>query len=107
MRIASGSDVYGEAELGLMEALVGRLSADDGLYYASFNENRPWHALGHSGYEQSTEDFANVAGNGRMLRAMVTWRERDRDPNWDDRIRALVRGLDKIAVHKDGLCLLP
>ncbi len=107
MRTASGSDLYAEAEHGLMEALVGRLSADDGLYYASFSEDRPWHALGHRGYEQSTEDFANVAGNGRMLRAMVTWRERDGDSKWDNRIRELVRGLDKIAVHKKDYAYYP
>ena len=107
MRAACGSDLHLETEYGLMKMLVGRLSPDDGLYYASHSDNRPWHTQGHHGYEQSTEDMANVAGNGRMLRAMVTWRERDGDPAWDDRIRALVRGLDKIAIHKDDYAYYP
>ena len=107
MRTACGSDLHLETEHGLMTMLAGRLSQDDGLYYASHSDKRPWHTQGHHGYEQSTEDMANVAGNGRMLRAMVTWRERDGDPAWDERIRALVRGLDKIAIHKDDYAYYP
>ena len=107
MRTACGSDRYLEAEHRLMEVLVGRLSPEDGLYYASHSDKRPWHTLGHVGYEQSTEDLANVSANGRMLRAMVTWRERGGDSAWDDRIRALVGGLDQIAIHKDDYAYYP
>ena len=38
---------------------------------------------------------------------LVTWRERDGDSKWDNRIRALVRGLDKIAVHKKDYAYYP
>ena len=107
MRTMCGSDTHLQAESGLMETLEGRLSPDDGLYYALSGDRRPWHSVGHKGYADVKEDFANVAGNGRMLRALVTWRERDGDSRWDDRTRALVRGLDRIAIHKDDYAYYP
>ena len=102
MRAACGSDLHEEAERGLMTTLLSRLSDEDGLYYASYSDKRPWHSLGHEGYEQSTEDMSNVSGNARMLRAMVTWHERSGDEAWAERIRALVGGLDRIAIHVPG-----
>lgn len=107
MRTITGSKTHVEAEAGLMAALVRRLSAEDGLYYSVATLNRPWHALGHKGYAAVAEDFANVAGNGRMLRTMVTWYERDSDPAWAALIRALARGLDRIAIHVDGYAYYP
>ena len=107
MRTMSGTDTYLEAEQGLMAAALRRLSVEDGLYYSVAAPNRPWHSLGHPGYDDVAEDFAPVYGNGRMLRAMLVWYERDGDVEWEDRIRAMVRGLDRIAVHRDDYAYYP
>ena len=107
MRVMSGSNQHVDTENALMSSLVGRLSPDDGLYYNICKPERPWHAAGHVGYGNVREDYANVAGVGRMLRAMIAWRERDGDPAWDDRIRAMVRGLERIAVHSEGYAYFP
>ena len=108
MRLMSGTDTYVEAQRGMMAGILRDISPDDGLYYAVQRPDRPW--LGdvhHSGYEASGEDFANVAGNGRVLRAMVAWRELSGDPGWDDVCNALVRGLNKIAIHRDDYAFFP
>ncbi len=107
MRLMSGADQHIETEQALMSSLVSKISPDDGLYYAIYGPDRPWHSMGHRGYANVHEDYANVAGNGRMLRAMVAWRERDGDPAWDDRIRAMARGLERIAIHKDNYAYYP
>ena len=107
MRTMCGSDLHLEAEQGLMETLLKQLSLADGLYYSLYSENRPWHSLGHRGYPQSTEDFSVVHADGRMLRTMLIWRQRDGDPRWDDRLRALARGLHTIAIHKDDYAYYP
>ena len=107
MRVMSGSCQHVDAEHAMMSSLVSRLSSDDGLYYNIYKPERPWHSTGHPGYTQGTEDFANLSGNGRMLRSMITWRERDGDPAWDDRIRALARGLEDIAVHREKYAYYP
>ena len=107
MRTMTGTDTYREAEQGLMKTLVGRLSRDDGLYYSQARPDRPWHSIGHPGYENVSEDFAVVAGNGRMLRAMTNWYERSGDSGWEERIRSLVKGLDRIAVRHDDYAYYP
>ena len=107
MRVMSGSRQHVDSEHAMMASLVSRLSPDDGLYYSIYKPERPWHSAGHPGYPQGNEDFANLSGNGRMLRSMIVWRERDGDPAWDDRIRALSRGLEAIAVHRDDYAYFP
>ena len=107
MRTMTGTDTNRTAEEGLMGALVGRLSQDDGLYYGLAGEDRPWHSIGHPGYEHTAEDSANLAGNGRMLRAMIAWWERSGDSAWEQRIRGLARGLNTIAIHRDNYAYYP
>ena len=108
MRLMCGSDIHMDAEQGLMDGLIRDISPEDGLYYAVQRPDRPWLAdAHHEGYETATEDFANVAGNGRVLRAMVTWRELYGDSRWDSLCAGLVRGLDKIAIHGDDYAYFP
>ncbi len=107
MRAMCGSDLYLEREHKMMSAMVDWLSPDDGLYYSIYRPDRPWHSLGHQGYEQAPEDFANVGIQGRMLRAMLAWRERDPRPEWDDRIRGIVSGLEKVAIDRGGYAYYP
>lgn len=108
LRIMCGSDLYAEREVGLMRELAFAISSEDGLYYHLYR-NRPWHTSYHEDYYggPSTEDYANAAANGRMLRAMIAWRERDGNRIWDDRIRAMVAGLAKIAVDKGEYAYYP
>lgn len=107
MRTMCGSDVSLEGERGLAETLVSRLSPEDGLYYALACEKRPWHSIGHEGYDNIQEDFSNLAADGLMMRTLLTWRERDGDSRWDDSIARMAKGLNEIAIHKDDYAYYP
>lgn len=112
MRIMCGSDLYADREAGLMKELVAAISPDDGLYYNLYR-NRPWHTSYRHGFssvefrDSSTEDLAGVFANGRIIRAMVAWRDRDGEKVWDKRIRAMAKGLTKIAVDKGDYAYYP
>jgi hypothetical protein len=91
-----------------MAHLLAAISPDDGLYYSVWKPDRPWHSTHPTGlYADSPEDFAWVGALGRMMRAMLTWRERDGDARWDGRVQAMARGLAKIAIYRDNYAYYP
>ena len=108
LRTACGSQEHLALETEQMAHLLDGISPDDGLYYCRWQPDRPWHSnyMPHV-YEQTPEDIAQVAGVGRMMRAMLTWRERDGDSRWDEHIRAMARGLGRIAIKRDGYAYYP
>ena len=106
LRWASGSKEYMDLEQYQMENLVSNIDDNDGLYYAVWKPDRPWHAA-YLFDERSREDFAWVGGVGRMMRAMMTWRQRDGNTEWDHKIRKMARGLSSIAVYKKDYAYYP
>ena len=106
MRVMTGNAAYRDAEEGLYRLLVGRLSSENGLYWRRFSPNEPWHTFGYPGLEIA-EDYSDPGGNGAMLRTLMTWRELDGDGRWDDRIRTLIDGIDRIAVHTPQYAYFP
>src|SRR3990172_270836 len=85
MRLMCGSDKHLDLERAQMSALMATVSPEDGLYYSVADPvKRPWHMCGDHHYDSShQEDFASTTTQGRMVRAMVAWGERDGDPAWD------------------------
>jgi len=109
MRIMCGSDVHADVEAAHRSELMSRLCLEDGLYYNVVREDRPW-SLGYNPAFDGNlggDDLSNVGACGRMLRALVTWREREGDPGLDPHIRALVRGLSNVAVCRDDYAFYP
>ena len=100
MRLMCGSDLYTEVEAGQRAELLSRI--DNGHYWNRADPLRPWRTSYHSDFDGigKTEDLCNVAGNGRMLRTLVTWREVTGDGSLDKVIRELVGGLGRIAVRR-------
>jgi len=108
LRTMSGSTDHLDMEVGLMGHLLRDTSPEDGLYYNIYRPNRPWHSnYGHPDRPVIKEDFSNIAGVQLMLGAMLNWRERDGDPVWDARIRAMADGLRKIAIYRDDYAYYP
>jgi hypothetical protein len=107
MRLMCGSGLYAERELVQRQMLVGQIA--DGLYWNRYHADRPWATSYNPAFDgqRKAEDLANVGGNGRMLRALVTCYELDRQPRWESRIRELVGGLRHIAVHRDNYSFYP
>ena len=67
---------------------------EDGLFYCKIGPDPPM------GQYQPPEDWANIYGQGRMLRAMLAMHQLEGDDIWVDRMRRLTRTLEKIAVRK-------
>jgi len=109
MRLMCGSDLHADLEAAFRAELLSRLSADDGLYYAIAHADRPWAGTYNPAFGTLPEgvDAANLGGCGRMLRALVTWRELGEDEALDSAIRALVRGLARIAIYRDDYAFYP
>ncbi len=76
-------------QIDYMLASIG----EDGLFYARIGPDRPWD-------NSSPEDYANIYGQGRMLRAMMAMYQLDKDPVWVGRMKKLVSTLQSIAVRK-------
>ena len=106
MRLMTGGDEHLDAEGGLNATLTSRLSAEDGLYWRPYSSDEPWHSFGYPGHE-TTEDYSDAGGDQVLLRTLMTWRELDGDDRWDGRIRALINGLDRIAIHTPRYAYFP
>ena len=113
MRLMSGSEQNTDDERRMIESMV-RAIGEDGLYYAVANPDRTWHeGVGHVYFDKAGdvvrrgEDFANVAGNGRMVLAMMAWHERDGDAVWLDRTAKLIGTLTDIAVDRGDYAYYP
>ena len=66
---------------------------DDGLFYCRIGPDRPWDTT-------SPEDWANIYGQGRMLRAMLAMYQLESDSRWVKRMERLVARLKEIAIRK-------
>jgi hypothetical protein len=110
LRLMCGTDRYRDIEDHQLADLVSRI--DDGLYWNRYDPSRPWR-LQHYNLNlkasdvPKNEDVSNVVGDARMLRALVTRRELERDTRWDRNIRDLVHGLDRIAIKRGDYSYYP
>jgi hypothetical protein len=100
MRIMSGSDPYAGLERSFREAILSRV--DDGLYWDRVDPRRPWrnsYSTWRYG-EGRNEDFCTVPGAGRLLRALLVWRELGGGSDCDRLLDELCGGLRRILVVK-------
>lgn len=109
MRVMCGDDAYADLEAAFRRELVSRIDPHDGLYYNIAHPDRPWRVTYNPAFHRlaSTEDLCNVGACGRMLRTLVTWKEAVPGAEVDDLIRGLVRGLARVAIHKNDYAYYP
>jgi hypothetical protein len=108
MRLMSGSEQYLELEARYRLAMKSRIQ--DGLYWDFYNSKRPWrNSYSEAFYGKGKdEDFATLPGSGRMLRALLIWREMgDNSLETEKAIRTLTEGLLRIAVKRQDYCYYP
>jgi len=108
MRLMCGSDQHAEIETGQRAELISRI--EDGLYWNYVDPARPWRNSYNPAFdgERKDEDLSNVTGVGRMLRALLAWRELDAaNPRWEKLIRELVEGLRRIAIFREDYAYYP
>lgn len=88
MRLMSGSLHNVEVDRRMMARMLA-LIADDGLFYVNAI-GRPWNG--------TSDDFANVYGNSRLMLAMMAWYQYDKNPMWLEYLQKMSFGLRKNAV---------
>ena len=111
LRQICGSREYLDIEQGMEKALMSFLSKDDGLYDAVYKPHRKgWHLggwyEGHQDDHANLEDYTLPLTSGIMLIALMLRNDLGVTP-CEDQIRALVRGLDKVAIKKDDYAYYP
>jgi hypothetical protein len=99
MRVMSGSDLYADLEKRHTEYLLSCI-ADDGLFYCKIGPERPWD-------NSSPEDYANIYGQGRMLRAMLAQYYYDGNREWLARLDKMFNRLAEIAIYKEDYAYYP
>ncbi len=107
MRLMSGSDQYADLERAFRTAILARV--DDGLYWDRVNPRRPWrNSYSAWLYGQGRdEDFCTVVGTGRLLRALLVWRELGDGADCERLLNELCAGLRRILVVKGDYGFYP
>ncbi|MCL5099298.1 MAG: hypothetical protein M1608_17535 [Candidatus Omnitrophica bacterium] len=107
MRLMSGSDQYADLERSFRKSILSRV--DDGLYWDRVNPRRPWRNS-YSAWlygKGRDEDFSTLVGTGRLLRALLVWRELDGDKDYDRMLDELCGGLRRVLVVEDNYGYYP
>ncbi|RKY04378.1 MAG: hypothetical protein DRP56_10095, partial [Planctomycetota bacterium] len=106
LRQICGSREYLDIEQGMEKTLRSFLNKEDGLYDSIYSPKRPWHMEYYPGIETKKEDYASMVGSGVMLTALIARYDLGMR-QYEDQIRALVSGLDKVAIKKDDYAYYP
>jgi hypothetical protein len=106
LRLMSGSREGMELQDGLMGALL-KNTADDGLVYDRTREDRPWNTGVGYGVKDWDEDYANMAGNGRLLAGLTYWHQWTAEPKWKERAKKTAERMLQLAVVRDNIAYYP
>jgi hypothetical protein len=100
LRTMSGSHEAMDMQDGFIAAMV-KNSAEDGLVYDRALGTRPWNVGVYYGRPDWNEDYASMAGNGRMLAGLTFWHQMTGDDIWKERAKKTAERLLELAVE-DG-----
>ncbi len=92
MSVMTGVDLNHGKPRKAIDYLVSCLG-EDGLFYCKIGPERPWDT-------SSPEDWANMYGQGRMIRAMLALYQVNPTRMWEDRLKKLVSTLERIVIRK-------
>ncbi len=99
MTVMAGGKYFVEPLTGLKNLLVSWID-EDGLMFVPVGKTRPWD-------KACPEDYVNVAGQARMMLALMTLGQIDGQPGWMELAGAMAAGLERIAIHKKDYAYFP
>jgi hypothetical protein len=99
MRVMTGSDAFQDLQQRCARYLLSSIG-EDGLFYCKIGSARPWDT-------SSPEDYANIYGQGRMIRALLAQHDFDGNPKWLAKAQRIVRKLEEIGIYKDDYVYYP
>ncbi len=101
LRMVSGSQQHLDREAKMLEMMAANVG-EEGIWWVPRTSGKPW--LG----PEEAMPYANTHGEGRMLRAMITWYQYTGDTRWKALIDRMVDGLDRLfVVHKEDYAYVP
>ena len=86
LRQMTGSDHMADWEQGMLASVVANCQ-DDGMIYDRAIEKRPWNSGVGYGVQGWNEDYANMAGNGRLITGLTYYYQMTGDDVWKQRAR--------------------
>ena len=106
LRLMSGSRERMDLQQGFMDAMLKNM-AEDGLVYDRVRPDRPWNTGVGYGAKAWDEDYANLAGNGRLLVGLAYWRQATGEPKWKDLARKTAERMLQLAVVQGDIAFYP
>lgn len=97
LRLMSGSDQSMDVEQGFIDSML-RNAKEDGLVYDRALKSRPWNVGVYYGKADWNEDYANMAGNGRMIAGLLYWHQATGEDVWLQRARHTAERMLELAI---------
>jgi hypothetical protein len=106
LRLMSGSDEGRDTEKGILDSVIANVS-EDGLIYDRAAPNRPWNTGVGYGVKGWDEDYANLAGNGRLLAGFLFYYQFTGDESWRKLAQRTAQRMRELAIVKGDYAYYP
>jgi hypothetical protein len=106
LRLMTGSDQDTDIEAAMLRSVLDNVS-EDGLIYDCAAANRPWNTGIGYGISGWNEDYANIAGNGRLLTGFLYYAKATGDPSWKEHASRTAERMLELAIVKDDYAYYP
>ncbi len=106
VRQMSGSDEHMDIQDGFMDAMLRNME-EDGLVYDRALESRPWNVGVGYGEAEWNEDYACMAGNGRLIAGLINWHEYTGAEEWKRLAKKTAERMYELAIVRDDIAYYP
>jgi hypothetical protein len=106
LRQMTGSDQDRDIEEAMLAAVFEN-TAEDGLIYDRASADRPWNTGVGYGVAGWDEDYANLAGNGRLLIGWLYYLQATGDDAWKQRASRTAERMLELTITKDDYAYYP
>jgi Beta-L-arabinofuranosidase, GH127 len=106
LRVASGNPDGADVERAMLDAVAKNIE-HDGLIYDEERPDRPWNSGIGYGKRSWREDYANLAGNGRLIIGFSHYYQLTGDELWLNRARRTAGRMMDLAITKADYAYYP
>jgi hypothetical protein len=106
LRLMSGSTQDTDIEEAMLDAILAD-TAEDGLLYDRASPKRPWNAGSGYGLADRDEDYANLAGNGRLLAGFLYYHQLSGESTWKEHAQRTAERMLELALRVDDYAYYP
>jgi hypothetical protein len=106
LRSMTGSRQDSDIEDAMLDSIDDNI-ADDGMIYDRASPERPWNTGVGYGISGWNEDYANLAGNGRLLTGFLYYYKLTDDEKWKARAQRTAERMLEVTIIKDDYAYYP